>query len=132
MESPSILETLLRSLTTSKQGPGTKKALTFLLIRNLTVFPYCLYIISPRKTKAINSNAAKIPPKIPISCAVYILSEEEVSATRKKKTNNNVMKSSSVNQLFYYNTSFWGKIQFLKGKEASCAAECGSGIFNKI
>lgn len=61
---------------------GTNKALTFLLIRYLTGFPYHLNIINPRKTKAINSSAANIPPKMAISPAVYLLSDM-VTATRK-------------------------------------------------
>lgn len=89
-----------------------------------------MYIISPRKIKVISNSAAKIPPKIPISCAVYNLSEVILS-TKKKQSN--VTKSKNGNELL--STTLHceqSSEQFLKGKEAPCAVECGSDIFNVI
>lgn len=68
--SPSILQSFLRSHFLTLRSSGTNKALTFFFIRYLIDFLCHLldfHTSTPRKTKAINSSAANVPPKMAMS-----------------------------------------------------------------
>lgn len=68
--SPSILQSFLRSYFLTLKSSGTNKALTFFFTRYLKGFLYHLldfHTSTPRKTKAINSSAANVPPRIAMS-----------------------------------------------------------------